>query len=1010
MNINILKNKLIKNVLFFWAFVMVSVVPVLANNEEVQDDNATIISRITESERISTSISSLDNDITAKKVFLQSDGSFSDIDYSRQDQTNWPAANHLLRIKSYALAYVTSTSKFYQDAEIYTAIINGLEFWLSRKPTSTNWWYNQIDTGQKMGLALVLMETASNKLNPVLIKNCTDYMAANCGDPAKYSGANKTDLAVHWLYRGLVAKDDAVLNKAVSELFDPTKLTTNDDGIQHDYSYASHGYQLYIGGYGKVYVDNTVKYADILNGTGFELSSDKKVILHNFLVKTYFPSIRGKYMLYNVMGRSVTRANTGRLDASDMIDNLNILRTIDPANAEDYDNARYRITGVQSPDYMIEPIHNHYWRTDYTLHQRPDYTIDTRLVSLRINRNENGNGENLKGYFLSDGGMSIVTKGSEYVSIFPLWDWAKIPGVTAPAYPFAEIPQEPSNSKGRTYFAGGVTDGVYGASGYIYADTYKGINTSARKGWFYFDDEVVCLGAGINSTNSYAITTSVNQALLDGTIYFSNNGQESTQGKTVTTYDNVDWVLHANIGYIFPEESKVTISNETKSGNWRDINTTNSSRPVTGDIFGLWFEHGVNPDNATYAYIIVPNKKTVEELKAYNKNNIQILKNTPELQVVKHNGLNIWQLIFYEAGIFNSDDNTVSVQVDNPCVLMLENIGTPEVKAYISDPSQQSRKINVVAKLPNIGTKIAEIALQSYGSDKTTSGSTSAFIFDENSKDYEIKVPTGSIEKEVVSDSYVQSTSPDKIFGIDPAQQARLVVKSNFTRETYLKFNIEDYTSQVPEGEYIGKFEISLFVRFGNTTCGNYNLLVRKTSSEWDENTLTWNNKPAAEDDILAAQPGTTEANANILFDVTDAVNQAIAAGDKFISFNLSQELPSSGDNVYDITFHSKEYPATDMHPKLKGTLYMATTGIKTNDADEALFSIYPNPVIRGNDLNVVTNNPDQDAHFVITNVYGQTILKSSEKRINTSALPSGIYLLQTIDGNKRSALKFIVK
>lgn len=108
---------------------------------------------------------------------------------------------------------------------------------------------------------------------------------------------------------------------------------------------------------------------------------------------------------------------------------------LDPAHINEYKDIISRLSGKHPADYALSPKHTHYFRGDYTLHIRPAYTFDVRMVSTRTARCEYGNGENLKTYFMSDGCTNIVTEGNEYANIFPVWNWTRIPGVTAPQVP-----------------------------------------------------------------------------------------------------------------------------------------------------------------------------------------------------------------------------------------------------------------------------------------------------------------------------------------------------------------------------------------------------------------------------------------------------------------------------------------------------------------------------------------------------------------------------------------------
>ena len=125
-----------------------------------------------------------------------------------------------------------------------------------------------------------------------------------------------------------------------------------------------------------------------------------------------------------------------------------------------------RLEGQRPADYGITPLHTHYFRGDYTLHVRPGYTFDVRMVSARTARCEYGNGENLKGYFLSDGSTVISVTGNEYENIFPVWDWCKIPGTTCPQMDTIPRMEKTWTHLGESDFVGGVSDGDLGVVAY----------------------------------------------------------------------------------------------------------------------------------------------------------------------------------------------------------------------------------------------------------------------------------------------------------------------------------------------------------------------------------------------------------------------------------------------------------------------------------------------------------------------------------------------------------------
>ncbi len=642
----------------------------------------------------------LDKEIPSILTLWGIEGSFSDIDYTRRDQTNWAPVQHLDRLKSMAVAYILPGSRYAGDKSLHEKITVSLQYWYNQHPTSTNWFMQQIACPQRMGNILILLRKGKEQLPQTLEDKLIDRMREEGGRPdqkgSQGTGANKTDIAVHWIYRGCLTADASVLSFGVEQAYYPLFLTTGE-GLQHDFSYLQHGPQFYTAGYGSSIINGIGNIAVYLAGTPYALPGEKAALLSQFARLSYIPASRGQYLLYNVLGRGLSRKNA--LYQGENPQPVELMKKLDTAHTSFYEAAIQRLKGTQSPNYGIEPANTHFWRSDYTLHQRPEYTFDTRTASVFTARNENGNGENLLGYFLTDGANAITARGDEYADIFPVWDWAMIPGVTAPHLTSLPLPHEWQVS-GTSTFTGGTSDGRYGVSTYLLNDTDYGILTQARKAWFYFDREVVCLGAGIHSDASQAINTTVNQCLLRGTVSVHSQGSTQTLTNGTHTHIHPSWVLHDELGYYFPQGGTVSVSNQAQTGNWKAINKAQSDAPVSKDVFKLWMDHGVTPRQQTYAYLVAPSIQTVDEAAAYPVDNIRILANTDSLQVVHNQQLNVYGLVFYRAATFESGD--IKVQADKGCVLLLRNVGTPRVQAYVADPSRKEPSIRLTFWLPSI--------------------------------------------------------------------------------------------------------------------------------------------------------------------------------------------------------------------------------------------------------------------------------------------------------------------
>jgi chondroitin AC lyase len=194
---------------------------------------------------------------------------------------------------------------------------------------------------------------------------------------------------------------------------------------------------------------------------------------------------------------------------------------------------------------------------------------------------------------------------------------------------------------------------------------------SLRKAWFCFDDEIVCLGAGLTCSSDRPVVTTINQCWARGPL---------EKGE--------DWVRHDGIGYLFPKTlpaspSPVAVA-EKRTGSWADIGA-GTRDPITGNVFQLTLDHGVRPSGAAYAYIVVPGASAAALKSRLLKDPVQILSNTSEIQAVRHQARGILQAAFYVPGTVGAQTPGWRVAVDQPCALSLTE--TREgVRLAVSNP------------------------------------------------------------------------------------------------------------------------------------------------------------------------------------------------------------------------------------------------------------------------------------------------------------------------------------
>jgi chondroitin AC lyase len=117
---------------------------------------------------------------------------------------------------------------------------------------------------------------------------------------------------------------------------------------------------------------------------------------------------------------------------------------------------------------------------------------------------------------------------------------------------------------------------------------------------------------------------------------------------------------------------------------------------VNLDMFKLWIDHGKQPADESYEYIVVP-ATTVSKLEESSRN-IEILSNTRELQAVKHIGLQILQAVFYKAGTIQVSEK-LKLVCDNPGIVMLKLNGEKVTEISVADPNRELGKFHLSISL-----------------------------------------------------------------------------------------------------------------------------------------------------------------------------------------------------------------------------------------------------------------------------------------------------------------------
>lgn len=602
-----------------------------------------------------------------KQIDVQ--GAWPDINYSDTKRSGWEPKLHAERIMELTKLYHTPgrasfDNPYYHSPQLESSIHKALGYWLRTRPVCRNWWYNQIGIPKTFGRAFLLFQ---NQLTEEEKKGAIQIMQqASFG----MTGQNKVWLAGNVLMRGLLQEDFTLVKAARDSIF--SELTTGKpEGIQKDWSFHQHGPQQQFGNYGLSYLSEMSFFSNVFAGTSLALSEPQQSILSCFLLEGYRWIIWQGFMDINALNRqlfhnaqlhkafsiafaaqALLNHNTSKqiyainnflsenflFQSSDNYHSIHkvapkdncipqdnsILQngstSFDISNCLDHTDVRsvpdiYDNTSVfPKTSFDFSPRntfkgHKHFHLSDQTIHRTSTWMASVKMASTRVIGTELINEDNLKGYYMADGATYIYQRGDEYLNVFPLWDWRKIPGITSYSTQ-APLPIPTGSQSGnQSAFVGGVTDGHFGMS----SMKMKRDGLTAYKSWVFTDQFIVCLGAGIHTDSSLVVTTSVDQRIQHGNLLSIHSSQAQR-------------FYHDHTGYIFLQPTACTAQTLKRYGQWHDFMSMYQPALVEGHLMSLYINHGLKPTNSSYAYLILPST-TVTKTAEFRLSSVQVLNN-----------------------------------------------------------------------------------------------------------------------------------------------------------------------------------------------------------------------------------------------------------------------------------------------------------------------------------------------------------------------------------------------
>ncbi|MFI8368361.1 polysaccharide lyase 8 family protein [Streptomyces sp. NPDC085466] len=653
------------------------------------------------------------------------------------------------RLATLAQAWAQPGTGLTADPVVLRAVLDGLDHLYTQVYNETtvrygNWWNWQIGAPQALMDTCVLVHDHLPAERIAAYCRAVDHFVPDSVFDAytgTSTGANRVDLCRSVILRAIVGEDSGRIARAVAALDPVFPYVTSGDGFYADGSFIQHRNVPYIGGYGSVLHDGVGRLMALLRTSPWPVASPDAQLFLDTVDHAIAPFVHNGLIMDNVSSRGISRAGT-----SDHTRAHALLATIVliGQGASEAENTRWRamVKGWMRRDYHAPPLsnpklslaraallrsllddtgvepapepvqHRLFHHMDRATHRRRGWCASVSMASQRIAHYEYGNGEHARGYHTGAGWLSWWGDdfGLEQYSdaYWPTVDPYRLPGITASRKPLAD---GEGGNWGQPVpdaaWVGGTTDGEFGATGQHLVGLSSTMN--AKKSWFWLDDAVVCLGAGISSRDGHAVETTVDNRALTST----ENPALTVDGRTQTgrlgtgSFEDARWAhIAGHAGYVFPRGLRLDTVREERTGAWRDINTSGPADPLTRRYLTLYADHGTDPTDAGYAYVLMPGASLrTTARRAADRAWLHLLANTGAQQGVRVPRLGLTAVNFWSPGTVGR------LSADAPASVLVREHRDGTATVVVSDPARQAaslritwgrRVVSVISKPPTV--------------------------------------------------------------------------------------------------------------------------------------------------------------------------------------------------------------------------------------------------------------------------------------------------------------------
>ncbi len=507
-------------------------------------------------------------EVTLKK--LDTNGSFTDIDYTDQSRSTWKPREHLSRLNAMARAYSFANNSFGKSPELLRAISVGLEYWLQHRYQCVNWWFNRIGVPDEVQVIAALLR---HDLSAELFEGVLSIL--DQGGAVDMTAANLlwvADIALHrTALRGQQAEMDAVLQRVWKEV-----TCAAPEGIQSDGSYYQHGHRLQSHQYGEAFISVIIQIAWQVRDTPLQMPRAKQSIITNYLCDGLVWMSRGPAVTPATIDRAVSRPGALR---DNWYAKLKMWIQSNPHSSQPQLERTLRV--LQDPKASSVGC-KYFPYGDLMVMRTPGWSCFIKTISPQTEQTESINKENLKGVpYLHYGNHFLLQDGNEYLDTPPVWDWTMLPGLTRLSS--SSVAVKPKRVVG-------VTDGRNGIVSMPYTRRQGIVQWQYSKSWFVTPEAVIGMAAPANATTANIMAeTCLEQCRQQGDVYVCRQGAVSRLAIGQHA-EQCDWVWHHDVLYVSHSDGELCVSVQHKQADWRDINA-GYQQACEADMVTVWVKH-----------------------------------------------------------------------------------------------------------------------------------------------------------------------------------------------------------------------------------------------------------------------------------------------------------------------------------------------------------------------------------------------------------------------------------